>query len=202
MTVNLLVATSNPGKKTELLALLSEFPFILLTPKELGIKDIPKETGATYQENAMIKARYYHDFSRMPVLADDTGLEVDALNGQPGLFSARFSPDENAGDAERRKLLIQKLSGKPQPWSAHFTCTAVLIDQMGRAFSATGRCDGRIISLERGTNGFGYDPLFYFPELTKTMAELDLVQKNQISHRAQAIRALGPELMKLAAWDS
>lgn len=202
MTINLLIATSNPGKKTELRALLSKFPFILLTPIELGIKDIPEETGATYQENALIKARYYYDVAHMPVLADDTGLEVDALDGQPGIHSARFSPNTNASDAERRKLLLQKLSGKPQPWSAHFICTAVLIDHEGKSYSATGRCNGRIISQERGTNGFGYDRLFYFPKLNKTMAELDLPQKNQISHRAHAIRMLSSELVKLASRSS
>lgn len=198
MTTNLLIATSNAGKKAELQALLSEYQFRLVTPQEIGIQKIPPETGTSYLENAMLKARYYHGLSHLPVLADDTGLEVDALGGQPGLYSARFSPDENATDGERRELLLQKLSGKPKPWTAHFTCTAVLFDQHGVITSSSGRCDGFIIEVERGTNGFGYDAVFCFSELGKTMAELSLNQKNRISHRARAIQALDKELLKLS----
>jgi XTP/dITP diphosphohydrolase len=196
--IKLLIATSNPGKVLELRALLSYFNFEIVTPAELGISTIPEETGASYLENALLKARFYADHSRMAVLADDTGLEVDALDGQPGLFSARFSTLEDASDAERRQLLLRKLQGKPQPWQAHFTCTAVLIDTQGNQHSATGRCEGQIISTERGINGFGYDPIFFFPNLNKTMAELELEEKNRISHRARALHALAPDLLNLS----
>lgn len=196
--MKLLIATSNPGKVRELRALLSNFNFEIVTPAEIGISTIPVETGATYLENALLKGIFYADHSRMTVLADDTGLEVDALDGQPGLYSARISTLEDSSDAERRRLLLQKLQGKPQPWHAHFTCTAVLIDCQGNQHSATGRCDGQIISTERGTNGFGYDPIFLFPDLNKTMAELELDQKNRISHRARALRALSPDLLNLS----
>lgn len=194
----LLIATSNPGKIRELRALLSNFNFEILTPVEIGISTIPAETGSSYLENALLKGNFYSGHSRMAVLADDTGLEVDALDGQPGLYSARFSTLEDASDAERRKLLLHKLQSKPQPWHAHFTCTAVLIDYQGNQHSATGRCDGQIISTERGTNGFGYDPIFLFPELNKTMAELELNEKNRISHRARALHALSPDLLNLS----
>lgn len=196
--IKLLIATSNLGKVRELRALLSNFNFEILTPVEIGISTIPEETGSSYLENALLKGQFYVDQSRMAVLADDTGLEVDALDGQPGLYSARFSTLEDASDAERRKLLLQKLQSKPQPWHAHFTCTAVLIDHQGDHHSATGRCDGQIISTERGTNGFGYDPIFLFPEINKTMAELELDQKNRISHRARALHALSPYLLNLS----
>lgn len=196
--IKLLIATSNPGKVREFRALLSNFNFEILTPVEIGISTIPEETGASYMENALLKGQFYADQSRMAVLADDTGLEVDALDGQPGLYSARLSPNENASDAERRKLLLQKLQGKPQPWHAHFTCTAVLIDHQGNQHSATGRCEGQIISTERGTNGFGYDPIFLFPDLDKTMAELEMEEKNRISHRAQALHALSTDLLNLS----
>jgi XTP/dITP diphosphohydrolase len=196
--IKLLIATSNPGKVRELRALLSNFNFEIVTPIEIGISTIPEETGASYLENALLKGHFYADQSRMAVLADDTGLEVDALDGQPGLYSARFSTLEEASDAERRLLLLQKLQSKPQPWHAHFTCTAVLIDYQGNQHPATGRCDGQIISTERGTNGFGYDPIFFFPDLNKTMAELELDQKNRISHRARAVHALSPYLLNLS----
>ncbi len=196
--IKLLIATSNLGKVRELRALLSNFNFEILTPIEIGISTIPAETGSSYLENALLKGQFYVDQSRMAVLADDTGLEVDALDGQPGLYSARFSTLEDASDAERRQLLLQKLQSKPQPWHAHFTCTAVLIDYHGNQHPATGRCDGQIISTERGTNGFGYDPIFLFPDLNKTMAELELDQKNRISHRARALHALSPYLLNLS----
>jgi XTP/dITP diphosphohydrolase len=122
---------------------------------------------------------------------------VDLLGGQPGLHSARFSPIKNARDVDRRNLLIEKLAGKPKPWSAHFKCTVALINSIGKIFTATGQCDGEIIAEERGQNGFGYDPLFLFPQLGKTMAELGLQEKNMISHRALAIKAILPLLSKL-----
>jgi XTP/dITP diphosphohydrolase len=193
--MKLLIATSNPGKIVELHALLSQLPVQLITPKELGITDIPRETGKTYFENALLKARYYFGLSGLPVLSDDTGLEVDALDGQPGLFSARFSPIKGASDADRRKILLEKLAGKPKPWKANFTCTAVFINSQSQFHSAIGRCEGEIIADERGQNGFGYDPVFYFPDLGKTMAELGFDQKNQISHRARAVQAILPELI-------
>ena len=196
--IKLLIATSNPGKVLELRALLSNFNFKIVTPAELGISTIPEETGASYLENALLKAQFYADRSRMSVLADDTGLEVDALDGQPGLYSARFSTSEDASDAERRQLLLRKLKEKPQPWHAYFTCTAVLIDYQGNQHAATGCCEGQIISTERGLNGFGYDPIFLFPDLNKTMAELAMEQKNRISHRARALHALAPDLLNLS----
>jgi XTP/dITP diphosphohydrolase len=195
--IKLLIATSNSGKIIELRDLLSQLPFQVILPKDIGILEAPKETGSTYLENAELKAKYYFGLSRMPVLADDTGLEVDALNGQPGLYSARFSSSKDAGDADRRQLLLEKLYGMPKPWTAHFTCTAVFINRQGQIHSATGRCEGEIVADERGNNGFGYDPIFYFPDLGKTMAELELDEKNLVSHRARAIQAIIPRLREL-----
>jgi XTP/dITP diphosphohydrolase len=197
--LKILIATSNPGKTTEIRALLKALAVDLITPKEMGILTIPEETGSTYAENAALKARFYFKVSHLPTLADDSGLELDLLGGQPGLHSARFSPNKNASDADRCKLLLDKLAGMPKPWMAHFICSAALIDEKGKIFTATGRCDGEIIAEERGTNGFGYDPLFLFPQSGKTMAELNLDEKNLISHRALAIKAIFPELLKITA---
>jgi XTP/dITP diphosphohydrolase len=192
--LKLLIATSNPGKIIEIRALLKDLPVDLVIPKEFGILTAPDETGLTYLENAILKARAYYESSHFPTLADDTGLEVDRLGGQPGLHSARFSTIQNPRDADRRKLLLEKLAESPKPWTAHFICTVALANTRGEIFTATGQCDGEIIAEERGANGFGYDPLFFFPHLGKTMAELNLDEKNQISHRALAIKAIIPRL--------
>ena len=192
--LKLLIATSNPGKIIEIKELLRELHLDLVIPAEIGIHATPEETGSTYIENAVLKARFYYEYGHLPTLADDTGLEVDCLGGQPGLHSARFSSVKNACDKDRRKLLLQKLDGKPTPWRAHFICAVALADRNGKSITALGRCDGEIIALERGNNGFGYDPLFLFPHLSKTMAELKLAEKNQVSHRALAIRAIIPQL--------
>lgn len=194
--MNLLIATSNPGKIIEISALLKDLPVNLVTLKDIGILTAPEETGSSYAENAILKARAYFESSHLPTLADDTGLEVDRLDGQPGLHSARFSPIHNPRDADRRKLLLEKLSGCPMPWTAHFTCTVAFVDLKGEIFTATGQCNGEIIAEERGINGFGYDPLFLFPRLGKTMAELDLEEKNLISHRALAIKAILPRIIE------
>lgn len=196
-SLKLLIATSNPGKIIEIRDLLSDLSFELVFPEELGIVTTPEETGSTYLENAVLKAHYYYKSSQLPTLADDSGLEVDLLGGQPGLHSARFSPIKNARDADRRKLLLEKLAGKPEPWSAHFKCMVAFIIPSEEVFTATGQCDGEIITAERGQNGFGYDPLFLFPQLGKTMAELNLQEKNMISHRALAVKAILPQLSKL-----
>ncbi len=195
--MRLLIATSNPGKSEEIKDILKNLPIELLTLSEVKIDFHPDENGTNYLENALIKARAYSQISQLPTLADDTGLEVDILNGRPGLRSARYSSMPNAKDADRRKLLLDQLSGKPHPWSAHFTCAVALALPDGRFFTAEGECSGEIVPVERGTNGFGYDPIFLFPELNKTMAELSLDEKNQISHRAKAVKAIIPKIIKI-----
>ena len=197
LPLKMLIATSNPGKITEIRALLKELPIELVIPKSIGMLTVPEEKGSTYLENAVLKALFYFDYSHLPTLADDTGLEVDLLGGQPGLHSARFASFKNASDTDRRKLLLKRLAGNPKPWKAHFTCTVAFIDATGEVFTTKGHCDGEIIAEERGNNGFGYDPLFLFPHLGKTMAELDLDEKNRISHRALALKAIFPRLSKI-----
>jgi len=133
----------------------------------------------------------------MVVLADDSGLEVDALGGAPGLHSARYSPAPGAKDADRRKLLLQNLAQYPRPWVAHFHCTVAIATPGGDLFFTEGSCSGEIIPEERGTNGFGYDPIFQFAGSTLTMAELSTAEKNCLSHRALAIQAAKPILAKI-----
>jgi len=193
----LLLATNNKGKIKEIQALLSDLEIMLLTPKSLNLVLNVIEDGDTYRENAAKKAESFANISGLPTLADDSGLEVDALNGLPGLFSARFAPVENATDAIRREYLLERLQSHPRPWTARFRCTAVLRLPKGTIHITEGICEGEIIPDERGNNGFGYDPIFYLPHSKKTMAELTLDEKNKISHRAKAVKAIKPILQEL-----
>lgn len=191
---SILLATANRGKTRELLALLSDLPCHCITPDELGIELSVEETGATYAENAGIKALAYQSVSGLPVLADDTGLEVDALNGAPGLHSARFSTLPGATDADRRALLLRLLAQKTRPWRARFRCVVAvaLPDKPVRFFE--GDVEGEIITEERGEHGFGYDRIFYIPPAGMTLAELRLSDKNTFSHRAMAVKKAIPYL--------
>lgn len=201
MEKTLLVASANPGKVQEIKAILNLPGLYIISAKDAGITLKVAETGQTYEENAWLKADAYQKASGMIVLADDSGLEVDALNGEPGIYSARYAAIPNASDADRRHYLLQQLKGKPEPWSAHFHCTAVLASPQGHLALAEGRCDGLIVPVERGTGGFGYDPIFFIPEETGTMAELTEERKNQISHRARALHALLPAIQKVFQLD-
>jgi XTP/dITP diphosphohydrolase len=197
-----LIATNNPGKLREMRALLMDIPAELILPRQLGIEMEVAETGQTYAENAALKAAAFARASGLLTLADDSGLEVDALNGRPGLHSARFSPVPGATDADRRQLLLERLDGMPRPWTARFRCVVALAQPAGSgrdgelAF-AEGVCEGEIIPTERGLDGFGYDPVFLLPEMKRTMAELTMEQKNCLSHRARAILAARPRLLEL-----
>lgn len=183
----LLIATNNPGKLFEISDLLKDLPVQLVTPEDLGIDLDVDETGGTYDENARLKAAAFMKASRLASLADDTGLEVDMLGGAPGLHSKRYAPEPGATDTNRRKLLLKNLEKYPRPWPARFVCSVALALPDGRIHVTQGACEGEIIPEERGTQGFGYDSLFYFKELGKTMGELELTDKNHISHRAHAV---------------
>jgi XTP/dITP diphosphohydrolase len=148
------------------------------------------EDGKTYAENAAKKAVAFSRAAMMPALADDSGLEVATLNGAPGIHSHRYAPYPNASDADRRKFLLQNLAGKPRPWLARFYCViAIAAPHFKKVEYGVGEVRGLIIPEERGTGGFGYDPIFFIPEEGKTMAQLNLEEKNAISHRSRAIRS-------------
>ena len=201
MTLNILLATSNAGKLTEMQTILASiYPaseIALLLPNDLGIHLEVAETGSTYAENAAIKAQAYSAASGLPAIADDSGLEVAVLDGAPGLYSARYDADENgphSTDASRRAYLLRQLKGKPKPWTGRFVCTIALALPDGTTRFAEGACLGEISEVERGSQGFGYDPVFYLPQYGKTMAELGPNIKNWISHRAVALRNAKPLL--------
>jgi XTP/dITP diphosphohydrolase len=197
MKNRIFIATGNPGKLREIEAILSSLSLDFLSPNALGKKLNVPETGATYAENAWLKAKAYLAETSLPVLADDSGLEVNALNGAPGIYSARYGGKPHATDADRREHLLHQLEGHPQPWQAHFHCTVVLLTPDGQRFQTEGRCPGIIIPEARGQGGFGYDPIFFLPEYNASMAEISADLKNQISHRARALEALKPDLRRL-----
>lgn len=194
MHAKLLIATNNKGKVAEIRELLTGLAVDLVTPAEIGLKLEVEEDGSTYAENATKKALAFAAASGQVSLADDSGLEVDALDGQPGLHSARFSPQPGATDADRRKYLLGKLTGKPRPWTARFRATVAIAVPGGAPRLVTGQCEGEIVPEERGTGGFGYDPIFLLPELGCTMAELPMEEKNHLSHRARAVQNAIPIL--------
>ena len=195
--IKLLLASQNPGKLRELQAILQDLPIQLITPAEVGIQLDVEETGSTYAENAALKSEAYAKKSGLIALADDSGLEVDALNGAPGLYSARYAPAPNATDGDRRAYLLQNLLPHPRPWTARFRATIAITLPGGKTHFAEGACEGEIIPEERGNGGFGYDPIFYIPETGFTMAELDEEKKNRISHRARALENAKEILLKL-----
>ena len=195
--IKLLLASQNPGKLRELQAILQDLPIQLITPAEVGIQLHVEETGSTYAENAALKSEAYAKKSGLIALADDSGLEVDALNGAPGLYSARYAPAPNATDGDRRAYLLQNLLPHPRPWTARFRATIAITLPGGKTHFAEGACEGEIIPEERGNGGFGYDPIFYIPETGFTMAELDEEKKNRISHRARALENAKEILLKL-----
>jgi len=194
MKPKLLLATNNRGKIAEIKALLDGLNIDLLTPAFINLDLEVPEDGQTYAENAVRKAEAFARKSGLACLADDSGLEVDILNGRPGLHSHRFTHQMNATDADRRSALLKKLKGKPRPWTARFRATvAVAMQEKGTSIAA-GTCEGEIIPEGRGTNGFGYDPLFLVPEYGRTMAELTTDEKNRLSHRARAVMNIIPVL--------
>ncbi|MCX6078722.1 MAG: RdgB/HAM1 family non-canonical purine NTP pyrophosphatase [Chloroflexi bacterium] len=196
----LLIATGNLGKVKELQILLASLDVQLVTPAEVGLNLEVLEDGETYAENAGKKALVYSQASGLIAFADDSGLEVDALGGAPGLYSARYSPlpgNKLATDADRRAYMLKNLSGKPRPWTAHFHATIAISRLDGPLLFAEGNCFGEIIPEERGDNGFGYDPIFFIPETNRTMAELSMDEKNRLSHRALAVKNALPLLQML-----
>jgi XTP/dITP diphosphohydrolase len=193
----LLIATNNKGKVKELQDLLNDTDIELVTPAQIDLDLDVIEDGDTYAENATKKAIAFAQASGLVSLADDSGLEVDVLDGAPGLYSARYSPKPNATDKDRRLYLLQNLQEKPHPWTARFHATIAIATPNAKIHLTEGFCEGEIIPEERGTGGFGYDPIFLLQELGKTMAELSMDEKNHLSHRARAVMKAKPVLRKL-----
>lgn len=193
--MKLLIATNNRGKLAEYAAIFESLPVELVTLAEAGVDWDVEETGATFAENARLKARAYGAATGLPALADDSGLEVAALNGFPGVQSARWA---GPSDADRVAALLARL--EDVPWDrrqARFVCHSVLWLPDGREFSGVGEVQGRLLFAPRGTHGFGYDPIFYVEEIGRGFAELSREEKNRLSHRGRAARELLSHLAML-----
>jgi XTP/dITP diphosphohydrolase len=197
--VKVVVATRNRGKLREIVPLLAGLKLELATIDELAPDAELREDGVTFEENALAKARQATRATGLPAIADDSGLEVDALGGAPGVYSARYA-GPNADDAGNNAKLLEALRGLPAARrAARFRCVAVFVDpSRGLEIVRDGACTGEILAAPRGSDGFGYDPLFLVPAEGRTMAELPLEEKNRISHRAAAFSALAAELARLS----
>ena len=184
----IVVGKRNSGKVREIQTALADLPFAVVGLPETDIPDV-EETGTTFQENAILKARHYCQFTGEYCLADDSGLEVDALDGEPGVYSARYAGLDSTDAANNEKLLTVLKDVPPSGRTARFRSVLVLVGPDGSLLLVDGVCEGVILDEARGTGGFGYDPLFYMPSQGKTMAEMTIEEKNRISHRGNALNA-------------
>ena len=200
--IRLIAATRNKGKLREIKQLLAQLPVEIVSMDEAGITVDIEESGSTFEENAAIKAESIWKLAGEAVLADDSGLEVDFLDGAPGIYSARYA-GEGATDADRNRKLLDAMKEAPaEKRTARFVCAAVVIFGDGSRITAKGTCEGYIALEPAGGNGFGYDPLFYVPEYGKTVAQMNENLKNSISHRGKAFRKLAGKLgQRLAGLD-
>ncbi len=195
--MNILLATGNQGKVDEFVKLLADLPVSVMSLKDLGTDFSVSEDGATFTENAIIKARAAADQFSVIAVADDSGLEVDALAGQPGVHSARFAGRQGDDEANNDKLL-QLLAAVPwEGRSDRFRCSIAIAVPDGDVYTTEGVCEGMIGFARKGSSGFGYDPLFFVPEYQKTFAELSMTEKNRISHRARAFQKARTVLIDL-----
>jgi XTP/dITP diphosphohydrolase len=193
--VRVVLASSNSGKLRELGSLLAPFGFDLVAQSTLGV-ETPAETGQTFAENALLKARYAAAATHLPALADDSGIEVDALGGRPGIYSARYA-GEGAGDQANLRRMLDEMRDVPAPRrTARYQCVIAFVETAADSapILASGTWEGTLISAPRGLGGFGYDPIFVPRGFDRTAAELDAGEKNSLSHRGQALRALVTQL--------
>lgn len=194
MSNKIYVATNNKGKLKEIKAILPDFEVLAI--KDLGFDFDVEEDGETFAENAYKKAIELFRRTNCPVIADDSGLCVDALHGAPGVYSARYAGEHGNDDENIEKLLSDLKEIPEEKRTAKFVCDICYIDEKGDVFHALGECHGIITYERKGENGFGYDPVMYIPEFDKTMAELSPDEKNKISHRAKALAILREQLIK------
>lgn len=192
----IIFATGNAGKVREIKMILGDLGMEILSMKEAGIQASPEENGATYEENALIKARAVAAYTDDIVMADDSGLEIDYLNCEPGVYSARYMGEDTPYSIKNANLL-ERLNGVPdEERTARFVCAIATVLPDGRELTTRATIEGRIGYEERGEGGFGYDPIFFVPEFGKTTAELTAEEKNLVSHRGKALKLMKEELKK------
>jgi len=194
--MKLLIATGNPHKVEAIQRILGDAPFELVTLSEFPDIEEPEETGTTFLANALLKSRYYCQATGLPALADDSGLEVDAMDGQPGVYSARFAGGDTPHSVKMAKVLELLADVPEEKRTARFRCVAAITFPDGKELHADGSMEGVIAPAPSGTGGFGYDPIVYLPELGQTVAEISSAKKDQLSHRGKAFRALISQLLE------
>lgn len=200
--MKVVLASKNAHKLAEISKITERFGITLILQSELGIDLDVEENGTTFEENSLIKAKAVMETTGLPALADDSGLAVDALNGEPGVYSARYGFDESLDDRGRRHLLLKNMENVPDgSRQAKFVCVITLMTPQGQVIQARGEAHGQILRQEYGTGGFGYDSVFYYPSLGKTFGELTGEEKNQVSHRAEALKLLNKKLTEAGYAD-
>lgn len=191
MKQTIVLATHNAGKIREFKSVLEPLGYTATAVRDLCPQlPEPEETGTTFEENARLKAAYYMKATGLPCLADDSGIIADALGGRPGVYSARYAGPECDDEKNNQKLIDELSAFPPEARTVHYACVLALLFPDGREIVREGRCSGVLRNFYAGTNGFGYDPLFYVPEKSKTMAEMTMEEKNEISHRGKALELL------------
>lgn len=195
--MKIVLASNNAHKLQELRAILTTLGMEVVAQRDMGIAVEPNENGATFEENSYIKAKTIMDCCGLPTIADDSGLVVDALDGAPGVYSARFGGERCKSDRDRLEYLLELLQNVPdERRTARFVSVITLVTPEGKKIAARGECPGMILREPRGENGFGYDPVFYVAEADRTFAQLPAEQKNRISHRARALAAFARQIRK------
>lgn len=188
--MKVVLATRNQGKIREFQKRFSEIGWEVIPIADIADIPEPEETGTTFRENALQKARYYAEAVNLPVLSDDSGIIADVLGNEPGVYSARYAGVHGNDEANNQKLVEVLCPYRGEARRGHYMCVIAVVWPNGREITAEGRCNGIIRDFYKGTGGFGYDPLFYLPEFGKTMAELSMEEKNKISHRGKAVDAM------------
>lgn len=193
--MKLVLASNNAHKLDEMRAILAELGMDVVSQGEMGLHVDPDENGVTFEENSYIKAKAVMDACGLPTIADDSGLMVDALNGEPGVYSARYGGERNRTDRDRLNYLLEKMEQVPEGQrGAKFVSVITMLTPEGKQIVARGECPGTILRAPAGENGFGYDPVFYVPEAGCTFAQLSAEDKNHISHRARALAAFAAKV--------
>ena len=200
--MKVVLASKNKHKLVEISKITEKFGIELVLQSELGIDIDVEETGTTFEENSLIKAEAVMKASGLPALADDSGIAVDALNGEPGVYSARYGFDDTLDDWGRLELLLKNTENVPDGQrQAQFVCVITMVTPDNQVIQARGEIHGELTREPRGENGFGYDPIFYYPPFGKTTAELSPEEKNQVSHRGNALRVFYDKLKEAGYVD-
>lgn len=193
--MKVVLASKNPHKLVEISKITEKFDIELVMESDLGVDIDVEETGTTFEENSFLKANAVMQATGLPALADDSGIAVDALNGEPGVYSARYGFDDTLNDWGRLQLLLKNTEHVPDGQrQAQFVCVITLVTPQGQVIQARGEVHGELLRAPAGEGGFGYDPIFYYPPYGKSLAEVSAEEKNQVSHRANALKAFYEKL--------